>query len=384
MGRIEKVWFTARVCKAWGLGAARKKTNRKPIHVFFALVDHYEPGTAGVGPDVELSRVDSLIRLYPGLAGRHADADGRVPRRTWFFPPHYHRRGSLNRLVELCQQGYGEIELHLHHGKHRPDTPENLRDTILRCVEEYSLFGIFGTHNGAKRYGFIHGDWALDNSRNGRYCGVNNEIDVLRGTGCYADFTHPSLPGTTPKMINRLFYAVGQPDKPKSHATGTPVRTGYTTEGLLLVQGPLHPHFIRPGLVGLRAMGDAINGAPRTTPARIDKWIDAGISVAGRDDWVFVKTHTHGATDGDAVLGEEMDEIFAYLEKTYNDGANYVLHYVTAREMYNVIKAAEAGVGGDDPTKYLDYEVAKPDYRPSVDILEASEELRKLVGRTYW
>ena len=44
-------------------------------------------------------------------------------------------------------------------------------------------------------YAFIHGNWSLCNSRpDGRYCGVNNELDVLRETGCYADFTLPSAP----------------------------------------------------------------------------------------------------------------------------------------------------------------------------------------------
>jgi hypothetical protein len=32
-----------------------------------------------------------------------------------------------------------------------------------------------------------------------------------------------------------------------------------------------------------------------------------------------------------------------YLEKQYNDGRRYRLHYVTARQMYEAVKAAEAG-----------------------------------------
>jgi hypothetical protein len=44
----------------------------------------------------------------------------------------------------------------------------------------------------------------------------------------------------------------------------------------------------------------------------------------------------------------------------YNDGTNYVLHYVTAREVYNIIKAAEAGMQGD-PGQYRDYILPAPD-----------------------
>ena len=48
-----------------------------------------------------------------------------------------------------------------------------------------------------------------------------------------------------------------------------------------------------------------------------------------------------------------------HLEQTYNDGKRYVLHYVTAREVYNIIKAAEAGMTGN-PHDYRDYELPPP------------------------
>ena len=31
----------------------------------------------------------------------------------------------------------------------------------------------------------------------------------------------------------------------------------------------------------------------------------------------------------------------------YNDGKNHVMHFVSAREMYNIVKAAEAGKDGN-------------------------------------
>jgi hypothetical protein len=42
------------------------------------------------------------------------------------------------------------------------------------------------------------------------------------------------------------------------------------------------------------------------------------------------------------------------LEHDYNDGRKYVLHYVTAREAYNVVMAAVDGHTGN-PVDYLDY-----------------------------
>jgi hypothetical protein len=47
------------------------------------------------------------------------------------------------------------------------------------------------------------------------------------------------------------------------------------------------------------------------------------------------------------------------LSREFNDGARWRLHYVTAREMYNVARAAMDGKGGD-PSAWLDYAVAPP------------------------
>ena len=75
--------------------------------------------------------------------------------------------------------------------------------------------------------------------------------------------------------------------------------------------------------------------------------METGIHIEGRPEWTFVKIHTHGAEDCDmdTLLGPAMDEAYRYLESRYNDGSEWKLHYVSAREMYNIAKAAEAGDG---------------------------------------
>jgi hypothetical protein len=77
-----------------------------------------------------------------------------------------------------------------------------------------------------------------------------------------------------------------------------------------------------------------------------------------------------------------MHGAFGYLETAYNDGSAYMLHYVTARELYNMIRAVEAGETGE-PNEYRDYCIGPPSYDSSPDIPEASEELREAVYRTY-
>ena len=170
MSLFFKLKFTLESLLRYGLDfpERRRVRTQKRRHIVFATVDHYEPGTGGVNEKIERARVDRLLRRYPDLADRHGDSFGNWPRRTWFFPPHYHRYFNLKKLVSLCEAGYGEIELHYHHGKARPDTAENLEKALRQTVAEYAKFGIFGTHEGVRKYAFIHGDWALNNSRHGQ------------------------------------------------------------------------------------------------------------------------------------------------------------------------------------------------------------------------
>lgn len=360
------------------------RRHKRPVHVLFCTTDHYEPGTGRVSEEIERQRVSQLLEEYPRLVASHCDADGMRPKRTWFYPPHYHRYDALRQLAGLCKAGYGEIELHLHHGKTRPDTPENLQRTIECCLDEYSRFGIFGREAGRIRYGFIHGDWALCNSRGGRFCGVNNEIEILVRTGCYADFTFPSGNEANPLQINSIYYAPEDVAAPGAHRRGRLARSGAGPQtGLMMIQGPLHPFSKNGRLSGVRAFGDVVDGNVPVTPERVDAWVRTGIHVAGKPEWIVVKTHTHGATDADAVLGPEMDGIFSHLENRYNDGENFVLHYVTARELYNILRAVEDGAPGNDPGAYRDYLISAPAYDDSPPISEASEQLQSLVGYSY-
>jgi hypothetical protein len=356
------------------------KKTKKPVHILFCTVDHYEPGNGGVKREVEKKRVQELIEEYPKLARNHRDSAGNYPKRTWFFPPHYHRFGNLKKIVSLCEKGFGEIELHLHHGKTRPDSSENLEGTIKQCIEEYSTFGIFGTENGRKRYGFIHGDWALDNSRQGKYCGVNNEIQILQETGCYADFTFPCSNKANPRMINSIYYAIDDPETPKSHNKGIRVKANKSfSNGLMMIEGPMRWYFEK---FKLRILTDGICNCNGSIDKIIDSWIKTSIHVKGRPEWIVLKTHTHGAVENDVVLGRQFHYILDYLERKYNDLKTYILHYVSARELYNIIKAAEAGKN-DDPEQYRDYIVKPPRYDSSNDCEEASGILKGYIQKTY-
>ena len=57
---------------------------------------------------------------------------------------------------------------------------------------------------------------------------------------------------------------------------------------------------------------------------------------------------------GDYLLGEPADQMYTYIEQEYRDRPGHRLHYVTTRELYNIVKAAESGLTGD-PGQYRDY-----------------------------
>lgn len=336
-----------------------------PVHVMFCFVDHFEPMWRQADLPTQRARVDRWCREYRELASRHRDADERPPQHTFFYPEEEYVPEHLEKLAALCTDGFGELEVHLHHDD---DTEANFRESILRfCKVLHERHGALARHpeTGQLGFGFIHGNWSLDNSRpDGRWCGINNELRILGELGCYADFTLPSAPSDTQtRTINSIYYATDDPARPKSHDTGTPVRAGAAGGGdLLIVQGPLGLNWTerRRGILPRIENADVRAGSP-PTPARVDAWIRTAVHVEGRRNWVFVKVHTHGTqeTDMDTLLGPAMDAMHRHLEEHYNDGASHVLHYVTARELFNIVKAAEAGRDGD-PGQYRDFVLPAP------------------------
>jgi hypothetical protein len=342
-----------------------------PTHVMFAFVDHYEPMWGKADATTQRARVDRWCRDYRALASRHSDADGYHPQHSFFYPEEEYVEEYLEKIADLCAMGFGEIEIHLHHDN---DTEANFRTSIARfCNVLHERHGALPRDpvSGQLRFAFIHGNWSLDNSRpDGRWCGLNNELILLRELGCYADFTLPSAPSDTQtSTVNSIYYATDDPDRPKSHDTGVPVRVGRKPSGdLMIVQGPLGLNWRerRMGVMPRIENADVRRSCP-PTPARVDAWIRTGIHVEGRPEWVFVKVHTHGTQehDMDTLLGAPVEAMHDHLERVYNDGRNYVLHYVTAREMYNIIKAAEAGRSGN-PREYRDFALPKPAHARSV------------------
>jgi hypothetical protein len=335
---------------AW-LRRPRAARQPGPVHLLLCVCDHFEP-FHGAGKAEALNRVGRWRDGFPQLAAAFRDSDGEPPRHTFFYPVEQYDPDVLAELASLCHATRCETEIHLHHDN---DTVEHLRETLEEGKARLRSHGLLSTDdNDAVRYGFIHGNWALDHSHpEGRACGVANELTVLRDTGCYADFTMPSAPDRCQtRTINSLYYATDTP-APKSHDTGVPARAGKQPNGdLLLVQGPLGLNWRKRKLgVFPRIENGDLTAANPPTADRLRLWRDIAIHVGGRPDWIFVKLHTHGGSGRnlEMLLGEPMRRFHEALVRE-----PVKLHYVTAREMVNILHAAEDGKTGG-PGGWRDY-----------------------------
>ena len=322
-------------------------------HVMIAVCDHFEP-FHGVGKAEALARVALWRREFAQLAREFRDADGQPPKHTFFYPIEQYDSDVIDALADICHVTGSETEIHLHHDG---DTAENLRQTLVEGVERIAKHGLLSRDTrGDLRYGFVHGNWALDNSHpEGRHCGVRGELRVLRDTGCYADFTLPSAPNRTQtRTINSLYYARST-DEPKSHDHGRRVCADRNPQRaaddeLLIVQGPLALNWQRRKLGILpRIENSDLTAANPPTAERLRLWLDCRIAVEGRPNWLFIKLHTHGATPENSrmLLGEPMRAFHRALAETAAADPTLRFHYVTARELVNILHAAEDGHSGE-------------------------------------
>ena len=158
--------------------------------------------------------------------------------------------------------------------------------------------------------------------------------------------------------INSIYYAtptgspkVAQP-RPAPPAVGAPEPGGF-----LLVQGPLGLNW-RWRKYGVLPRIENADLTPRNPPTlkRPRLWLDIGVHVEGRPEWIFVKLHTHGGLprNTEMLLGARMRDFHQALPQFAAAHPGFQYHYVTARELVNIVHAAEAGKTGN-PADYRDF-----------------------------
>jgi hypothetical protein len=338
------------------------------VHLIIALADHFEPAIDPEDGQKRVSRREQERRLewwreeYPKAVDRWRDSEGRPFVHTYFYPAEQYDKGLVEILADHCHAGWGETEVHLHHGITGPDTPENTRHLLSEFRDRLAYrHRCLALEEGSDlpRYGFVHGNFALANSAGGQYCGVDSEMKILAETGCYADFTLPTAPGDPAQTakINSL-YECGLPIEERApQRRGVDLRLGRVPRTLpLIVQGPLLVDWTR-SLARRRLIieNGAITAPNPMSLERLSHWKQARIHVGERPDWRFIKLHCHGMdpTQKDVVIGAAFRR---FLEELVGgaEARKETLHFVTAREMANIALAACEEKEGN-PGDYRDY-----------------------------
>jgi hypothetical protein len=344
------------------------------------VANHFEPAWSAGGQwldrATQAKRLDAWCEQATQTGRAVRDSDGVPFRHTYFYPAEQYHAPLLERLAELQRAGFGEVEVHLHHGDEQPDTATNLRCRLERfrdvlaerhhCLSRWSepvdakhrpgMDAIDGV--GPPRYAFVHGNFALANSAGGRACGVDSEMQILAETGCYADLTLPSAPERSQMPRFNALYECGRPlNQRLPHRSGPNLRVGRRPTLPLLFTGPLVFRWRRVhGLPRPQIDGGSLSvGYPLDLP-RLHRWRSARIRVSGRPEWVFIKLSCHGFFVGEQerTIGEPMRRFLEEAREFGEGSGQFTLHFATAREAFNMMMAAVDGRGGE-PGQYREY-----------------------------
>jgi hypothetical protein len=304
---------------------------------WIAVCDHYEPLGGGADLAKGRERVGLWLRHWPEIAGKLQDSSSRPPRYSFFYPQEEYRPELLDPLAEMTHAGICDVEVHIHHDR---EGRQNFIDRMSSFCEALSgKHGLLRRVGNKLTFGFIHGNWALDNSLpGGRWCGLNDEITILKDLGCYADFTMPS--GDSPSQactVNQIYWCTDDPDRPKSHDRGVPVRIGGRMDGdLMMITGPIGLRW-RERLVPRFETGE-IAGYDAPTAYRVRRWFDIAPRI-GSD--VFIKLYTHGAQERNSALllvGGDLESLYRLVrEEARRRSCEFYL--VSAWEMFRAIEA---------------------------------------------
>ena len=381
----QKLSYGFRLLPSYAWQKLTRRTPRGRVHLIIALADHFEPsivpedGLLRAPYEEQECRLEFWCREYPRMAEAWRDRDARPLVHTYFYPAEQYDYPLIQRLAEHCRAGWGEIEIHLHHGIPVPDTAENTRRELLEFRDALAsdhgcLSYLDGS--GSPKYAFVHGNFALANSAAGPFCGVDDEMQVLADTGCYADLTLPAAPFHPAQIakINSVYECALPLSQRAPHRLGRDLERGRSAKVFpLIVQGPLMLRLFpsRGQRVGIE--NGAITRRNPLSLSRLRLWKQAAITVRGRPDWLFIKLHCHGMdpTQQDAVIGGPMREFLRELVEGA-DQRGEALHFVSAREMVNIILAACDGREGN-PGEYRDYRLKSLRARSSDSVLGSTQ-----------
>ena len=291
------------------------------------------------------------------LFGRFRDSDGRPPRHTFFYPVEEYEPEYLDALAGLCRaglrRGRGPPAPRRRHGR-RPaaDAAASSRTTL---ADRHGLLSRDRADRRARptASSTATGPWTTPARTAGGAASTTSWTSCAR-PGCYADFTLPSAPSPTQTPQDQQHLLRGRRPAPARSRT---------TPGRDVGDGPARPTAAAadPGAAACSTGGSRKWGLlPRIENGCLQGSQPPTHRAARRSGCGRASRSRPGPTGSSSsctptaadeanqpvLLGEPMVRFHEALADRPRRDPHFHFHYVTAREMYNLARAAEAGWAG--------------------------------------
>lgn len=315
--------------------------SNSPVHLYIALCDYFEPFCGDVSQEIAEHRVVTWCKEYSRIAMFHQDTCGKFPIHTLFFSEEDYNPQLLDILNRLYKRHLADIEMFL------PLTFEPI-DNFRRKVEEFR--DVLFHHHGFLRkgddekitYGFSHGFYSLyEHTTRTATSALSERIQILIDTGCFADFSYLTKK-TCKKIISNLNSSAQPQNTDSTQPLASVFPKEWTIKNLATIQDPAifkwNPQISK--IFPFFENGE-ISASKKFLPFRANLWLHNCIGINTDEQHLFLKLHTFGGQDQNIryLLGENgLHLLWNFMEKLCTRH-NFVLHYVSAWEMYRTINA---------------------------------------------
>jgi hypothetical protein len=303
------------------------------------------------GTDSFDSELPCLLNSLDSVRLIHSDNFSSIPKLTLACPVLDWADSSVNEIAHICAQGLGEVELLF---RAREFDQGSISSCLVTASEKLLLNARHSPGARTSRFCIL---WDASIFGDSRLTSPSAAlVELLRDIGCLVDLSHPDNGCTfQPKPLNSIYTVAHYPPVPRPYNCPSYVAANELPSGYLyVVDGPLDVVWNpRNGELLPRVVTGRIEAGDCPTHNDVSSWCDAGIHVTGRPGWIFVKLILETGANSQDVI-ESLDCVFSACGSLFGNGSDSGVIFATAREMYNIVRAAEAGKNGS-AAEYRDY-----------------------------